>query len=489
MEKIKPLLLLLLLLIFFCTWQKMDEITLSSHAVSSNALEKKAIDFVIKQAPHHYSLNGHFTHSEQPAHLGKLFELQEGKLLLDDTSTDETLAAKGSIPLARELIPLFVKEYQDGVLSYTNETLIIDGVVRSQEIKEKVENILASSSLAFKNHTKVVVPTPINFLIHHTGEKNDLSGTFTDKTQEEVLQKLFTTLHAPLAISQISEDSNLVDLGSIPIVTKILPVFVQNYTEGEIYYQNSLLTVKGKVKDEVSLKEMESLLSDAKIPVNNLSTLDQAYLQKIADDKRAEEEAKLAEENRKLLEEKERLEQEAAEQAKLEEERKQEEALKAQADKEAAAQAKLEEAAKARALQEEAKLAKEAAAQKLLQEKEAKANIIKLLQVENIEFNTGKSTLTNRGKNTVDKLASILKKYPEIKIEIAGFTDSDGTALFNQELSQARVDTISKELVSQGITTERLLAKGYGESKPLVPNTTDENKQKNRRVEINIIGE
>ena len=86
-------------------------------------------------------------------------------------------------------------------------------------------------------------------------------------------------------------------------------------------------------------------------------------------------------------------------------------------------------------------------------------------------------------------MAHILKQYPNIKIEIAGHTDSDGSESFNQKLSQSRVETVKGRLISRGVNANRLTAKGYGETKPLVPNTTDENKQKNRRVEIIILGE
>ena len=117
----------------------------------------------------------------------------------------------------------------------------------------------------------------------------------------------------------------------------------------------------------------------------------------------------------------------------------------------------------------------------------AEENIKRLLKKRKIEFRSGRNTLTRQGKNTVSKLADILKQYPEISIEIAGHTDSDGSEELNQKLSQARVDAVKEILVVQGINTDRLVAKGYGETKPLVPNTSKRNKRKNRRVEILII--
>ena len=73
-------------------------------------------------------------------------------------------------------------------------------------------------------------------------------------------------------------------------------------------------------------------------------------------------------------------------------------------------------------------------------------------------------------------------------MEIGGHTDSDGDAEYNKKLSQERVDMVKKALVEFGLNGDRFITKGYGESKPLVPNDTAENKAKNRRVEFKVIG-
>ena len=119
----------------------------------------------------------------------------------------------------------------------------------------------------------------------------------------------------------------------------------------------------------------------------------------------------------------------------------------------------------------------------------AKENISMLLKSKQISFEVAKDTLTQEGTKTVNELSVILQKYPHIDIEIGGHTDSDGDADFNLQLSQKRVDSVKKALIKEGIDPARIKAIGYGETKPLVPNTTAENKQKNRRVEIHIIGE
>jgi len=109
-----------------------------------------------------------------------------------------------------------------------------------------------------------------------------------------------------------------------------------------------------------------------------------------------------------------------------------------------------------------------------------------ILPTDKIEFEKGNNTLTSKGKNSVAELAKVLKNRATIKIEIAGYTDSDGSNAYNKKLSQARVDMVKKVLITNHISPTRLIARGYGEAKPLVANTTEANKQKNRRVEIYI---
>ena len=111
-----------------------------------------------------------------------------------------------------------------------------------------------------------------------------------------------------------------------------------------------------------------------------------------------------------------------------------------------------------------------------------------ILKLHKVEFETNSAKLTKEGMDTVKKVSDVLKKYPDIIIEIAGHTDSDGNADYNMKLSQKRVDEVKKELIGLEIDANRLKAVGYGESKPLVPNDTPENKARNRRVEFIIIG-
>ncbi len=107
----------------------------------------------------------------------------------------------------------------------------------------------------------------------------------------------------------------------------------------------------------------------------------------------------------------------------------------------------------------------------------------------NVFFDVDKATLRTESESELERLEKILKANPEIQIEIAGHTDSDGSDDHNLKLSDARAHAVVDYLVTKGINKNMLKYKGYGESQPVVPNDSPENKQLNRRTEIKILEE
>lgn len=99
-------------------------------------------------------------------------------------------------------------------------------------------------------------------------------------------------------------------------------------------------------------------------------------------------------------------------------------------------------------------------------------------------FDSGRAELSSGGMRNVEKLSSFLKTYPERKVMIEGFTDSVGGDALNQALSARRADAVRAALQSQGVGTERLATRGYGESFPVAANDSASGRQLNRRVEI-----
>lgn len=110
----------------------------------------------------------------------------------------------------------------------------------------------------------------------------------------------------------------------------------------------------------------------------------------------------------------------------------------------------------------------------------------KVYILENIFFDFDKSELRPESFFELDKLTKLLKENPELKIEIRGHTDNIGTKEYNLLLSLARADAVAKYLTERGIDETRIKVLGFGEEQPVAPNDTEENRQKNRRVEFKL---
>ncbi len=101
-----------------------------------------------------------------------------------------------------------------------------------------------------------------------------------------------------------------------------------------------------------------------------------------------------------------------------------------------------------------------------------------------ILFDHGKSTIKPESMGVINQVFQLLKDNPELKFEIGGYTDSDGDDQTNLKLSEQRANAVKEQLVSMGISADRLITKGFGEANPVDINTTMEGKANNRRVEF-----
>lgn len=122
-----------------------------------------------------------------------------------------------------------------------------------------------------------------------------------------------------------------------------------------------------------------------------------------------------------------------------------------------------------------------------------KVEIGSKIVLNNIFFDSNKATLRKESGVEIDKLVALLKEYPELVIEVSGHTDSKGNDAANLKLSQLRSQAVVNALIKKGIKKENLVAKGYGETSPIAPNTLPNGKpdlkgmQQNRRVEMKIV--
>ncbi len=114
----------------------------------------------------------------------------------------------------------------------------------------------------------------------------------------------------------------------------------------------------------------------------------------------------------------------------------------------------------------------------------------KLLSNNKINFESAKAVIKKDSFVLLSNLATVIRDCPGYKIEIAGYTDSDGKEDYNLMLSAKRADAVKSYLVEhENIDSDTLEARGYGEANPIADNSTEDGKSKNRRITFKIIGD
>jgi len=103
---------------------------------------------------------------------------------------------------------------------------------------------------------------------------------------------------------------------------------------------------------------------------------------------------------------------------------------------------------------------------------------------DNLNFESGATTLTPESRPTVDSLTAILKAYPSVSVGLEGYTDSTGDAAANTKLSLDRAAAVKGLLVGGGVAESRIATAGYGPDRPVASNDTEEGRAKNRRLEL-----
>lgn len=113
-------------------------------------------------------------------------------------------------------------------------------------------------------------------------------------------------------------------------------------------------------------------------------------------------------------------------------------------------------------------------------------NDITLNMPGNITFATNSANIQPNFVDVINSVALVLKEYPKTVIEVAGHTDSTGSANYNQLLSERRADAVATILRRQGVNEQRLVISGYGPNYPIASNSTAQGREQNRRVELTL---
>jgi outer membrane protein OmpA-like peptidoglycan-associated protein len=125
-------------------------------------------------------------------------------------------------------------------------------------------------------------------------------------------------------------------------------------------------------------------------------------------------------------------------------------------------------------------------------EKPKPVEVNKAVVLHNVQYEFGKSTLSKQSYPMFDSLINWMNEYPAMKVEVSSHTDNIGSDAFNQKLSEARAASCVEYLASKGISRDRILSKGYGETMPIEPNQikgkdNPEGRKKNRRTEFKVL--
>ena len=103
-----------------------------------------------------------------------------------------------------------------------------------------------------------------------------------------------------------------------------------------------------------------------------------------------------------------------------------------------------------------------------------------------IYFRTGSAELDDKSEPLLDTGADIAKRCPSVSFDVEGHTDSIGGHRYNQGLSERRAQAVVDYLTHKGVTVSRIHASGYGETRPVASNTSEEGRAKNRRIEFKV---
>ena len=112
-----------------------------------------------------------------------------------------------------------------------------------------------------------------------------------------------------------------------------------------------------------------------------------------------------------------------------------------------------------------------------------------IVSMPDVLFDTGSANLKPTARERLAKVAGILLAYPDMRIEVDGYTDSTGNPMFNERLSQDRAASVQSYLSQQGVSSSAMSIHGFGEANPIASNDTPTGRQQNRRVELVVSGQ
>ncbi len=405
-----------------------------------------------------------------------------------------------------------VLQLENGKAELVDRRLYVEGLTKDEAIGESLpKQVRAAANRACSDTVdlKVVVPPEPNldFRVVHDQKTVRLDGEVPNSATEKWLAELTRQLFPN---AKLETDLRITPAQSKkwPKVAALALEQLAKLRRGAASITRQHLSLDGEATDTAVAtavrQQLKAGIATSYTVSTSIEVKSAAMLWAEREAKRkAEEVAAAAAERRREIERKKR-EAEAAAKRKAEEEaaarRLQEEEARrkaeaarrraeqrARAAQEAQAQRAAQEAAR-RAREEDQRRKAEAAARLARQQQRERCQqaFDAALRDGTIVFEHGSATIEARSFPTLNRIAKLHGVCGTSQIEIAGHTDSSGTAERNQALSEQRAASVRQYLVDNGVPAAQLAARGYGETRPLVPNTTPGNRAKNRRIEFKV---
>ena len=338
----------------------------------------------------------------------------------------------------------------------------------------------------------VPIPSEIVVLVNDT-TKNTTGKVYPENSYKLMKRSQYAKLGNPLALTldlknvplDMYEARNAVDIAKSQGAEKYAPEIFSKATSSLQTAENSLTAKEDKSKILTNARQTIQFAEDARALSSGRQEAERIQKEKDA----AAAAAKSKAEEQAAVEAKRQAELTAAKEAQMKAE-----AAKAQAEAEAKQAA---EQAKTQAAKDEAERARAATAalraqllqqlNSVLQTTDSPRGLV--VNMADVLFDFGKYDLKTDAKIKLAKLGGIIQAHPGLHLAIEGHTDNIGSDEANMKLSQQRADAVHDFLVQQGLTSDTVTAVGMGKADPVADNSTNEGRQKNRRVEIIVSGE
>jgi outer membrane protein OmpA-like peptidoglycan-associated protein len=331
----------------------------------------------------------------------------------------------------------------------------------------------------------VALPNEVVVLVNDT-KKNTKGKIYPENSYKLMKRSQYEKLGNPLALTldlknvplDMYEARNAVDIAKYRGAEKYAPEIFSKATSSLQMAENSLASKADKGKIVTAARQAVQFAEDARALSAERQEVERIQSEKDAAAAKAKEEA----EAKAAEEAKRQAELTAAKEAQM----------KAEAAAKAAAERAKTEAAKNEA--ERARAATVALRAQLLQQLNSVLQTTDsprglVVNMADVLFAFGKYDLKSDAQIKLAKLVGIVQAHPGLQLAIEGHTDNIGSDEANMKLSQQRADTVRSFLVQQGLAPDMVTAVGLGEGEPVADNSTNEGRQKNRRVEIIVSGE